>query len=290
MNTVSRDFHTVIVYTGHQESDELGPYWDIVEKRVKMFKELNSYREELGMRSWTVETVPGEKLVEVLKKAKIYNTLLVIPAGQSSKLDAVFTEAQKIFLKESFFMKGGRGYLTCGASYWVSKTRIWTEKKTFVKESTLPLFQGTSVGPLCPFPGEKYKVGFYSDALEVVSGEEKCTIYLSGGGSLIPDDPEKVKVLVKYPKDELLRLKIPEEKISDRENAAVLVSIGEGAAVLSMFHPYYSISNMDVSIYEKLFPDCGTNWKDVHNRLSSIDVRMRFILKNILIPLELYSD
>jgi glutamine amidotransferase-like uncharacterized protein len=289
---------TVMVYSGHRTSPTLGPYAESVAKRIEMFGDLNRYREEIGKKKWEVRSVDGEELIDVLSNLEARETLLVIPAGQSSRLEKVFTVTQTRFLQDEFFEKGGRAYFTCGSSYWVSHTRIYREvcldhpesPVTLIKQSTLPLFQGVSMGPLCPFPGVKYQVGFYSDAVEVTDGETACTIYLSGGGSLIPDPPEKsgqkVRVLARYPHEELRRLGVREEDRERLENAAIMVSVGSGAAILSMYHPYYSFSDSDVERYEAAFPDCGTNWREVHRRLSDVDARMRFVLHSMLTHLE----
>ena len=288
----------VIVYSGHEKTQILGPYAESVTKRVAMFKQLNPYREEMGRPSWNVRAVAGERLVETLKEENAEETLLVIPAGQSSRLEQVFSTAQLDFLRDIFFKKGGRAYFTCGASYWVSRTRVYHEvcldrpdaSVKMVKQSTFPIFQGKSVGPLCKFPGAKYKVGFYSDAVEVEAEGDCCSIYLSGGGSLMPDpeplDGQRVRVLVRYRKEELLRLGVKEEKIAEKERAVIMVSVGKGAALLSMFHPYYSSSDIDVEAYERAFPDCGTDWRKVHEKLSPTDQRMRFVLQRMLNYLE----
>lgn len=291
-----RAIQQVIVYSGHQRTTELGPYAESVAKRVGMFKELNAYREASGRRPWRVNAVPGEELVDTLRQVEMDQTLLVFPAGQSSRLEKVFTLAQVQFLKEEFFGNGGRAYFTCGASYWASRKRIYKEvclyrpenPITMVKESAFAVFEGISTGPLCPFPGVKYKVGFYSDAVEVESAEDCCTIYLSGGGSFVPDPDSKqnVKVLAKYKREELLRLGVKEEEIPEKERAAIMVSVGNGAALMAMYHPYYSSSDIDVDLYEKVFPDCGTDWKKVHSKLSSTDDRMRFVWYQMLVHLE----
>lgn len=295
MNPI-RAIQQVIVYSGHQATTELGPYAESVVKRVGMFKDLNAYREMSGRKPWKVSAVPGEKLVDTLRQVEMDKTLLVFPAGQSSRLEKVFSLAQVRFIKEEFFGKGGRAYFTCGASYWASRKRIYKEvcldrpenPITMVKESAFSVFQGVSTGPLCPFPGVKYKVGFYSDAVQVESEEDTCTIYLSGGGSFMPDveSDQKVRVLAKYNREELLRVGVKEEEIPEREKAAVMVSMGSGAALMAMFHPYYSASDIDVALYEKVFEGCGTDWKKVHAKLSSTDARMRFVWSQMLIHLE----
>lgn len=286
----------VMVYCGHEKNPAFGPYGDNIKKRVEMFEDLNSFREARGKNTWKVSTVAGESLVEELKKVNQKETLLVIPAGQSSDLDKVFSVVQTTFLLKEFFEKGGRGYFTCGAAYWSSRVRVYNEvclehpemPKKLVKYSVLPIFQGTSYGPLCPFPGHKYKVGFYSDAVEITDGNRSCSIYLSGGGSFILEEEsnQKVKVLARYPHSELLRLGVEEKLLEEREKAAIMVSIGEGAAILAMFHPYYSSQDIDVDVYEKTFPNCGTDWRRVHQKLSSFSVRMNFFLDSLLKSLE----
>lgn len=283
----------VLVYKGHEQNPILGPYFANIEKRIKMFNALNDYRKELGRPSWNVTAVSGEKLVDSLKQMNPAETLLVVPAGQSTNLDRVFSEEQMGGIR-TFFEAGGRGYFNCGSAYWVSKKRVYQDlcseqpdqAGTIVKSSNIPLFEGTAEGPLCPFPGKKYKVGFFSDAVEVTDGKERCTIYLSGGGSFqLGPSSQKTKVLVRYAPEELNRHGKREEKW---ENAVIMVSVGKGAAMLSMFHPYYGPNDIDVETYEKQFPsaECGTDWKKVKERLSPLDVRMRFVLKSILNPLE----
>ena len=285
----------IIIYKGHEKNPLLGPYSANVEKRIKMFNELNKYRKEIQKPAWNVTTVAGEQLIDVLKNGNPQETLLVIPAGQSTNLDKVFSIAQTSFIKNEFFEKGGRGYFNCGSAYWVSEKRIYkdlcTEQpencKTIVKTSNLSLFEGVSEGPLCPFPGKKYQVGFFSDAVQVTDGKALCTIYLSGGGSFFPSkSTQKIKILIKYLHPELARCGKPIQECEKWENAAIMVSVGKGAALLSMFHPYYGPNDIDVETYEKNFPECGTNWKKVKESLSPLDTRMRFVLKSMLCPLE----
>ncbi len=192
-------------------------------------------------------------------------------------------------------MRGGRGYFNCGSAYWVAAERVYAdmcveqpeERKPIVKRARLPLFQGSARGPLCPYPGARYQAGFFSDAVEVTNGRESCTIFLGGGGSFFPDNSDqKVRVLVRYPEAELLRLKKSAEECKAWENAAILVSVGKGAALLSMLHPYYGSQDIDVESYERYFPNSGTNWKTVQEKLSSVDQRMRFVLQSMLVPLE----
>ena len=284
------DISQVIVYKGHEKNPLFGPYADSIKKLITMFKNLNPYREANGKRTWTVISIAGEELVDRLKEANPEETLLIMPAGQTSRLDAVFTVAETTFLKDEFFSKGGRGYFTCGAAYWASSKRIYrdlcegqSEKiQPTVKTSKLSLFDGTSEGPLCPYPGHENKVGFYHDAVRLNDGENECTIYLSGGGSCILEEgAQKVKVLVRYLHSELFRLGKEKEEVRKWENAAIMASVGKGAVLLSMFHPYYGAGDIDVELYERVFSNCGTNWREVKDKLSPLDVRMKFVYKMV---------
>lgn len=285
----------VIIYKGHEKNPLLGPYSANIVKRIQMFNALNEYRKQMQRPTWKVTSIAGEHLVDALKESKKEETLLVIPAGQSTHLDKVFSIEQTSFIKNDFFAKGGRGYFNCGSAYWVSAKRVYKDLcaeqpegcKTIVKTSNLPLFDGIAEGPLCPYPGKRYQVGFFSDAVRVTNGQDLCTIYLSGGGSFFPDkSTQNVKVLVKYLHTELVRCGKTPKECKSWENAVIMVPVGKGAALLSMFHPYYGPNDIDVETYEKNFPDCGTNWKAVKESLSPIDIRMRFVLKSMLDPLE----
>lgn len=283
----------VVIYTGHQTNPLLGPYAENVRKRVEMFEKLNAYRKARGREAWKIVQAPGENLIGKLQDPK--HTLLVIPAGQSTHLDKVFSFQQLEFLKRRFFEVGGRGYLNCGSAYWASKTRVYsdlcteqpTERRVIVKKSQLPLFKGTASGPLCPYSSPTYKVGFFSDAVTVTSGKRNCTILLSGGGSFHPakDDPD-VQILARYPHSELIRYGKSPEQCSSAEIAAILVRIKKGAAILSMFHPYYSSHDLDPERYERAFPGSGTNWRRIVKQLSSEEHRLSFVLENFLFPLE----
>ena len=146
----------VIIYKGHEKNPLFGPYPANIEKRIKMFNALNEYRREIQRPIWKVTSIAGEQIIDVLKDHNPKETLLVIPAGQSTNLDKVFSIAQTSFIKNEFFAKGGRGYFNCGSAYWVSEKRIYKdlcieqpmECKTIIKTSNLPLFEGIAEGPL----------------------------------------------------------------------------------------------------------------------------------------------
>ena len=295
-----REIRQVIVYKGHEKNPLFGPYSENIEKRIKMFNYLNLYRERhQDKKPWKVIAVPGEELINVsIKNEESRRSALVIPPRTEFTISKVFSIAETTFLKEEFFSKGGRGYFNCGSAYWVSSKRIYTDlcedqpenQRRIIKTTNLPLFQGKAEGPLCPFPGKKYQVGFFSDAVAVTDGKNECTIFLSGGGSFIPqkssENGQKVRVLARYLHSELIRNGKRKEECPEWENAAIMISIDKGAAILSMFHPYYGSKDIDVETYERAFPDSGTNWKEVHRRLSPLDVRMQFVFNSMLAKLE----
>jgi glutamine amidotransferase-like uncharacterized protein len=212
-----------------------------------------------------------------------------MPAGESTKFDQ-FISGEQIHFLQDFFTRGGKGYFTCGAAYWASRKRIYhgiceTQPelhKTVEKLSRISLFQGTAMGPLCPFPAKQFRAGFYSDAVQVTDGKRECTIFVSGGGSFIPDPDQPSKVLVRYSRSELQRL----GKADQLENAVVLANVGDGAVLLSMFHPYYGADDINVEAYEEAFYGSGTNWREVHARLSPHDERMQFVYESMIKPLE----
>ncbi len=283
-------FKHIIVYSGP------GSYGDNIVKQIGMFDVLNEYRKKEGRPCWKVSSVGQQDLIPSLQASNPKETLLVIPAGQSSHLEADFSPEQTAYIQHQFLgLQGGRLYATCGASYMLSATREYNglsvahpdQRELCIKKSLFPLFEGTAKGPLCPYPGKQYKVGFYSDAVAVTNGKETCTIYLSGGGSFfLNESGQKVDVLVKYPKSELIRLGKSPEEWEKWSNAAILAKVGEGTILLSMFHPYYGSKDIDVETYEKAFPGCGTNWRAIKAQLSSLDDRMRFVLHSMLHPLE----
>lgn len=274
----------VVIYTGHHKTEVLGPYFHNIEKRVKMFEALNLFREKLALQPWKVEAVSGEVLVDHLRAKPFSETLLVIPAGQSTHLDMVFDVTQMRFLQDEFFAAGGLGYLNCGSAYWASEIREYrdlclaqpTKREVIKKKSQIPLFEGKAIGPLCPFPALEYKVGFFSDAVDVSYAEDKqCTIFLSGGGYFVPreESDQKIKILAHYKLDELKRL----GKSESCSIAALVSKAGKGAVLLMMFHPYYGPQDIDVERYEKAFQGSGTDWRKIHERLSSEKERVEYM-------------
>lgn len=290
-------FKHVVVYSGHKKGGVLGPYSENIRKRIDMFKDLNSYRAKEGHPLWDVTVTTGEDLVTTLSHLPIKESLLVIPAGQSSHLDKAFKKTETDYLTKEFFPNGGRGYLNCGSSYFASKKRIYddiclensTKTKRLEKVSQMPLFDGTAKGPLCAYPDSDYKVGFFHDAVKVEGKDSSCTIMLSGGGSfLFPENSaQKSKVLARYSSDELVRLNILPKDHLKWQTAAIMVQIGKGAVFMGMFHPYYGKQDTNTERYEKNFPNSKTNWRYIHENLSSLDDRMLFVMNNFITPLEI---
>jgi glutamine amidotransferase-like uncharacterized protein len=288
----------VLVYRGHEKNPIFGPHFQNIQKRIEMYQHLNHYRTAYQLPPWNITTVSGEELEDALQQKKPEDTLLVITSGQSSNLDKVFTQSQLDNMNK-FFSHGGRGYFTCGSSYWATRKRIYHDiceqspdlRKTIVKTSRIPLLQMIAEGPLCPHPGAQYRIGFYTEAVRVISNDkEECTVYLSGGGSFrFPEEKksQKISVLVRYVHSELERFGKKRRECKTLENAVVMASIGErGAAIFSMFHPYYNANDIDVERYERAFPHSGTNWRDVKARLTPTPLRMHFVFKSMLDKLD----
>jgi len=282
---MSAPIRSILIYGGDKEHSNLGPYAFNAKKKEALFRDLAAFREIQGKDSWEILTFSGKNLVGELERRNPRVTLLVVPAGPSSNFDKSFSAEQLAFLRERFFNCGGRGWFTCGSAYWVSRVRCYSGAES--KNSLFPLFEGAAEGPLCPFPGNRYKTDFYSDAVKVTDGKSCCRLYLSGGGSFIPDkeSSQKVRVLARYSPKELRRLNIEEPALKKRENAAVMVSVGEGAALLEMFHPEYKAQDFDVERCKKAFPDCGTDWERVRSKIGSLADRVNFCLA-LLQPLE----
>lgn len=287
---------TVVIYKGHTEHPKFGPYADHIPKQIAMFETLNVYRKQFGRSEWQVLPTSGEELIQTLEKQEAKTTLLVIPAGPSSHLEEVFSPEQVTFIRKQFLKQnGGKLFATCGSSYMMSKTREFFGycpqnlkfRELWVKKSAFPLFKGVAKGPLCPFNAAKYNASFYSEAVQVAGREDTCTLYLSGGGSFfLKENDSKTQVALTYLNSELIRLgkTSPESKLY--QNAAIMTQVGKGFAFLSMVHPYYGSRDFDPAACQKAFPNSGTDWQYIQDHLSPLDLRMRFVLRQMLFPLE----
>ncbi len=279
----------VIVYRGHEKHPKFGPYPESINKRIAMLEQINELRQNRKQLPWQIDTVPGEWLSHALRTSRMQQTLLVIPAGESTRLDTVFSQQEADCIKHEFLEKGGRAYLTCGAAYWASQKRIYRDvcevmpnnQATIEKTSKLSLFQGIAHGPLCPYPGKKYKTGFYSDAIAIEGGGQQCTVFLGGGGAFIPDKKadQKIAILAQYLPSELERIGKPKQEHSQWNTATIAATVGKGAAILSMFHPYYGAKDIDVEAYEQTFPESGSNWAEIKQKLSPLTTRLAFAEK-----------
>ncbi len=258
-------FKQVIIYASS------GAYPSQIGKQTAFFKQLNAIRPS----KWEVLQVPGRDLEEALTKSCPKETLLVLPAGASSQLEAAFRQEKTAnSIREFIVEKGARLLSTCGASYALSLAREFDRSIQF---SALPLFEGTAHGPLNRAPSR-------AEAVKVTNGEEECFLYVSGGGTLrpLPDTSRGATVLARYASEELIRFgREPQEW----ENAALLVAMGKGKAVLTM--PHIEMGPEDIhSGIEGNFPDSTTNWQAVRANLSSLDQRLRFAYQSMIYPLE----
>ncbi len=68
--------------------------------------------------------------------------------------------------------------------------------------------------------------------------------------------------------------------------AAILVRIERGAALLSMFHPYYGSQDLDPKRFRIAFPESSTNSEKIAAKLSPEKTRMSFVLEKFLFPLK----
>lgn len=278
----------VVVYTGHASHPKLGPYPENKEKRVEMFETLNAFRST----AWKVSAVAGEKLVATLEELDPLKTLVVIPAGRSSDLDAVFKREETQYL-HTFFQMGGRGYFTCGAAYWVSHTREYSDldedltdsQKLARRISKLPLFEGVARGPLCIKPSTQLGVSFYTVSIEVTtpSKKERCRFYLSGGGGFEwkAEQNALVTPLALYPPDELKLHGVLPGDCKGWECAALKVIVGRGSALLSMFHPEYGADDIQAESYTTHLSHPLTNWHQIKRDLGSEESRMKFTAQMI---------
>ena len=287
-----RPIREVLIYTGHKEGSVLGPYLQNIQNKIEMFNLMNLYREECGRLPWKLAQISGEQILEALNSVNVRETLLVVPAGKSRDLDQAFSLEQTAAMVE-FMTKGGRGYFTCGSAYWVCRKIRYVDlaaEEEFTKESSvLPLFNGVAKGPLHPYAGKKYHVGYTTRVASVTNGQQECKLFLAGGGSFFPYVGEqKSKILVRYTESELLDAGKYAEEARLWENASLLAKVGDGAAVLSMLHPTYGANeNLSGEDYKRYFPEeTGTDWEVVKERVDPLENRMRFVLHSLIIPLE----
>ena len=268
-------FRSVCIYSGHRTPLGLvGPYAESVEKGLHIFTSLKG-------KAWKVFTVEGAQLAHTLQSSKVKETLLVIPAGQSSRLDETLgseVEAIQMFVRE-----GGSLFASCGAAYWLSSKRVWGDRcdanpheRVFTKKTNpAAFFLGKAWGPLCFYPGQEYNAAFWHGAIRLTNYKGKTIrVLLSGGGAFFPGKEEQqVESLATYCKDELSRFS-KDEKWSD---AIIRCDCGKGTVILSMVHPMYGAEEIDVDAYAKAFPDRADNWREIRDNLSPKKERLAFM-------------
>lgn len=260
MIRITPSIRNVIVYAGS------GCYADGIGKQKTLFEKLNEAR----AFKWKVSLVKGHKLSDSLTESNPKETLLVIPAGEASKIEDMFIQDQTIESINDFVLKKGGSLLgTCGVAYGLAFER---EFQDTIKFSRLPLFQGKAQGPL----------SFSIEPVKVTNGNQECSFLLDRGGSFRPfPEADRVKILLKYLNPELQRFGKSQE---DWENAAVLAKMGNGSVVFTMPHLEYGPKDIDADALETNFPN-SANWKKLKDALD-LDAQLRLIHQSIIGPLE----
>jgi glutamine amidotransferase-like uncharacterized protein len=272
----------VYVYAGHRVSnmwrgktveETVGPYLESVDRHFSMFQTIGQSKD----RTWNVEYILGNQIIERLSQASLSKTLFVIPAGESSNLDNAFSGEEIAILRRSI-SEGMKLYATCGSAYWLARQRIWnhksldTDNPTY-KKGLVNIFPGAAMGPLCPYPGQSFGTAFFHESIRVETNLSSLNLLSSGGGSFfLQDDEVGVKSIARYSREELQRL----GKGPEWENAVVSCEYGEGKAILSMVLPEES-KEVSAEIFRTTFPDRQDNWERLQSSLSPLEQRMDFI-------------
>lgn len=91
-------------------------------------------------------------------------------------------------------------------------------------------------------------------------------------------------VLVRYERDELLRMGKYSEECASWENAAILAHYGKGKLLLTSLHPEIDRDNISPKDFAEI--STQTDWKKVKSLLSPYDGAVQFALDNLIEPLE----
>lgn len=175
---LSSSIRNVLIYTGHRRNVLLngkvveqmcGPYAMSVDKHLFSFNQVK----KRAYPNWNITEISGSQIISALKSVSLQETLLVIPAGESTDLDNAFSDEEVQCIQESI-AKGLRFYVTCGSAYWLAKQRIWDDRcsaqpdstDTIVKNGKMNIFSGSAVGPLSPYPSQTYSTAFFMSRLE----------------------------------------------------------------------------------------------------------------------------
>lgn len=140
---------------------------------------------------WTVTQVTEDEFTP--SEWNPENSLCLFVGGHASELESALQDRFGPF--KAFINEGGRALFTCGSSYAVAKERIFSGVK---KQSSIPLFSGTAVGPLYP---EK-KATWINRAIPIIWKKTASCGHaaLLGGGHYEIEESESVTVLACYQK------------------------------------------------------------------------------------------
>ncbi len=261
-------FNLVLIYSGRQIMDtQVGPYPESVEKLTNLFKLI--YKDVIPLNG-------GMSLVTRLKMVSPKSTLLVIPSGESTKLDEALSQGE-IQMIQATVEQGLSLLAVGGAAYWASKTRIWSDmcahqpdcRDPIIKSSKCPIFPGVAKGPLLPFPGQSYDPAFFRGAATIECEGKKIHIPLKASGTFEFESSQKIKVLAGYVEKNQLNAK--------RQPAIIGCSFGTGKAVLSMVQLGYHPDDLDVKAHKNAFPNSEIDWQDAKNSISPIQDQKAFL-------------
>lgn len=214
-----------------------GVYGESVTKLMRLFGYVQG--------PWEIKTV-GEKELEI-EKWDPKSTLFILPGGKAGEYDGSLGEYVPK-LKE-FVKQGGFFFSVCGGSYFASQHTVYQMSPTEVleRERSLALFEGSAEGPLVP--SSSTDISFHHGALEIEWQESKkrAPVLVSGGGRFVPNGSKRrYEVLATY---------------ADATIAVVKTYVGKGRAILSSLHLGYHASDINVGVYQELFP--VHDWKKI---------------------------
>lgn len=258
---------SIFIYQGHTLKQEgvIGTYQtDAINRLFEIIKFHNPHLE--------ISYVFGEHLIESITNVALdalSSSLLVIPAGESSTLDAVFSTDEIITIQDST-KKGLNLFVTCGSAYWLAKKRLWgTGKNPSEKQSKIGIFPGTAIGPLSH--------RFLHETVKIHRNKRELQVLLSGGGSFVYSSEDAnnhhIQVLANYDTEDLKKF----GQDATLNSAIVACTYGKGKAILSMIHLEYGAEDIDVTAMTRAFPERKENWQQIKTTLASEHERIAFI-------------
>lgn len=289
---------TAVVYKGHR-TPPFGCYAECAMKQAHALAELNQVRLINGLRPWAIISTPGEQLMQTLRSLSPRRTLLIMPAGESSKIEAVFSPSEKQQIIH-FLKDGGRAHFTCGMAYLGMWRRNYMYHKVVTSRlSSLPVTEGVAEGPLIPYRGELRPAEEFPDGLRVTTeavtvtdGKIQCNAYVGGGGVFrlraVPSQSgQKVRPVAWYMTSEIRRLRGSNVKdLSRWEIAAILASVKAGGVLKTMFHLEYGPDSIHPEALNTHFPDDGTNWHNVRENIEATEHNRLLLLGKMYGALE----